>query len=571
MFLVLLMWLQSQPLSKTIIVIASLLFVLAIALLVYFLRKLKTSSKTEEDWSLTRSSLFVGPAAEASVADATQAAETLVAPEPVEPTPGETRLLASDALDAEARATDNSPTIPLEPLPAPEMAAPPKTSEAPPATELLATAPPAPPTRDERRTQLFSSSPTPREERATEVLSSLPPEPLSAPEAIVADTPATDAATPFDEEIWAGLDEAQPLATSEATQELHSHVAPPIAPQADEPPPTARVEQRPPRAPFEPPVVEPIRRQRETFEPPAIQPITPREQTALLGTQPDAAPAKRDLYSPDELPRSSGDQPTAGESNLYHQTAKPEPTAPLYSDSTLRRDRASDIDTPRPPEASGPAADQVWDTASVAPSSRARSAHKPAGAVLGLPMEMNHAPLVLGTPARSREEMGIGSLTDYGKVDKEGGRGGMVALLVALLLFGGAAAAYFFVPSVHERVNAWIARTRGIDPNEQTSTQPKAMIFPSRVPETDKNTVHAKGAVQNITNETLENLSLEVQLNKSGGETETFNIQVTPAQIAPNDQGTYAFDYDGKGITSYTIKHLLSNNKEVYFTAPGQK
>jgi hypothetical protein len=538
MFLVLLIWMQSQP-SKTIIVVASLLIVLAIALLVYFVRKLRASNKTEEDWSLTRSSLFVEPAAGKSVADATQAAETLATPEPVEPTPGETRLLASEALDVKPRAADSSPAVLPEPLPAPEIAAPPKISEAPPATELLTATPPAPPARDERGTQLFSSSPPPRQERATEVLSSLPPEPITAPEEIVADALATDEAMPFDEEVWAGLDEAQPTAISEATQELRS----PAAPQADTSAPTraARVEQRPPRAPFEPPVVEPLRQQREPFEPPAINPITPREQTALLGTRPDAAPAKS------------------------------EPTAPLYSDSAPRRDRASDIDTPRPPESSELAADQVWSSASSAPTNRAGSAHKPAGAVLGLPMEMSHTPLVLGTPVKSREEMGIGSLTSYGKVDREGGRGGLIALLVALLIFGGAALAYFLVPSVHERVNAWIARARGLDPNEQLSTQPKAMIFPSRVPETDKNTVHAKGAVQNIANETLENLALEVQLNKSGGEVETLNIPVTPAQLAPNDQGAYAFDYDGKGITSYTIKRLLINGKEARFTAPGQK
>ena len=46
MFLVPLLWLQSAPLSKTVIVVASLMFVLAIALLVYFVRKLRASSKT---------------------------------------------------------------------------------------------------------------------------------------------------------------------------------------------------------------------------------------------------------------------------------------------------------------------------------------------------------------------------------------------------------------------------------------------------------------------------------------------------------------------------------------------
>jgi hypothetical protein len=549
---------QSQPLSKTIIVIASLAFVLAIALLVYFLRKLKASSKTDEDWSLTRSSLFVEPTAGKSVADATQITETLATPESVGPTPRETRLLASDAPAAEPRATDTSPTVLSEPLPAPEMTAPPKVSEAPPVTELLATTPPAPP----------------REARATEVLSSYQPEPVTAPEEVVADAPATDEATPFDEEVWAGLDEAQPPAMSEATQELPSPVAPPIASQAgpDEPLQTARVEQRPPRAPFEPPIVEPLRQQRESFEPPAINPVTPREQTALLGTRHDAAPANRDLDSPDEPTRpSSTERPAAAESNLYHQPAQPPPTAPLYSDSASRRDRAADISTPPPPESHGSAADEGWGSASLVQANRARSAHKPAGAVLGLPMEISQAPLVLGRPTKSREEMGIGSLTGYGKVDKEGGRGGLIALSVALLLFGGTALAYYFVPSVHDGINATIARARGIDPNEPISTQPKAMIFPSRVPESDKNTVHAKGAVQNITSETLENLSLEVQLNKSSGEVETLNIPVTPAQIAPNDQGAYAFDYDAKGITSYTIKHLLSNDKEVRFTAPGQK
>jgi hypothetical protein len=402
----------------------------------------------------------------------------------------------------------------------------------------------------------------------------LPPEPVTAPEEIVADMPAADEATPFDEEVWAGLDEAQPPAMSEATHELRSPAAPPIASQVapDEPLQTARVEQRPPRAPFEPPVVEPLRQQREPFEPPAINPITPREQTALLGTRPDAAPAQRDRYPSDEPARpSSTERPAAAESNLYHESAQPQPTTPLYSDSASRRDRASDISTPRPSESHEPADDQGWDSTSLAQATRARSAHKPAGAVLGLPMEISHAPLVLGKPAKSREEMGIGSLTSYGKVDKEGGRGGLIMLLVALLIFGGAALAYLFVPSVHERVNASIARARGIDANEQASTQTKAMIFPSRVPETDKNTVHAKGAVQNITNEPLENLSLEVQLIENEVEAERREIPVTPTQLAPNDQGTYAFDYDGKRFQRYMIKRLLSNGKEVRFTWPGQK
>jgi hypothetical protein len=551
MVLVSLIWMQSQPLSKTVIVVASLLFILAICLLVYFVRKLRANSKRDEDWSLTRSSLFVEPAADEPVTNTTEGAEAVAASEP-----GETRLLASDVLEAEPLAT----------------ATPPQTSEAPPATELLATVEPPPPARDERATQLFSSPP-PREERRTEVLSSYRPEPIPAPEEVVADAAAVDAAavdeaTPFDEEVWAGLDEAQPPATREATRELRSPAAPLVPPQADaqEPLREARVEQRAPQASFEPPAIEPLRPPREPFEPPVINPITPREQTALLGKRPDAAQSGRDLYSSDEAKR-----PAATESNLHHELNEPTPTTPLYSDRAASREHGIDIGPPQPPESNPAAADQAWDAGALAQANRARSAHKPAGAVLGLPMEMSQSPLVLGTPARSREEIGIGSLTGYGKVDREGGRGGLVVLLVALLVFGGATAAYLLVPSVHERVNSWIARARGLDPNEQISAQPKAMIFPSRVPETDKNTVHAKGAVQNISNDTLENLTLDVQLNKSSGEVETLSIAVTPSQLAPNEQGAYAFDYDGKGINSYTIKRLLINGKEARFTAPGQK
>lgn len=565
MVLVSLVWLQAAPLSKTVIAVASLLFVLAIVLVVYFVRKLRAGSKVDEDWTLSRSSLFVEPPKE-SDAEPAPATEMLATPEPIEAMPGETRLLASDGLAAE-------PPAPAGPAPTLEIAAPPKTSEAPPATELLVSRDPTPPARDERHTQLFSSPPPLRKERATEVLSSLPPEapePVRAPQAPVADAPTADLATPFDEEVWAGLDAPSPAAPpppSDATRELRSPAAVP-PPPTNEPLSTARVEQRPPRAPFEPPIVEPLHQQRAAFEPPVINPITPREQTALLGAQP---PADRDSYATDAPPRPPADRPAAAQRDAYSQPPPPEPTAPLYSDSPGRDERLAGLPTPRVPERDRPDGGQLWDAASVAPAGRASSAHKPAGAVLGLPREMSQAPLVLGTPAKSREEIGIGSLTGYGKVDKEGGRGGFIALVVALVIFGGAALAYFFVPAVHDRVNERIARARGLDPNEQNSTQPKAMIFPSNTPETDKNTVHAKGAVQNISSETLENLTLEVQLNKSGGETSMLSVSVTPAQLGPNEQGAYNFDYDGKGVTSYTIKRLLSNNKETRFSAPGLK
>jgi hypothetical protein len=546
--LALLFWLQSQPLSKTVIAVAALLFVLAIVAVVYFVRKLRASSKSDDDWSMTRSSLFVEPPSQAA-ADAPRGASTADAHEAVEARPDETRLLASDVVSAEARRNLAPPAAPPEPTRTAEMTALPESEPetAPPATELLSAAQPEPPARDERRTQIFSSPPPTREERKTEVLSSYQPEPVTAPEEVITDAPATsdaagdvvsDATTnapPFDEEVWTGLDKIEPPPAPDATRELRSPASS-VEPQADidEPLGSARVEQAPPRAPFTPPTVEPLSQARAPFEPPTITPI---------------------------------EKPAAAERNQHRES--PKLTVPLYSDSAPRRDRLDDI--PATPEPDERTAERAWDDAALAQASHARSVSQPAGNVLGLPMEMSRAPLVLGTPVKSREEIGIGSLTGYGRVDKEGGRGGLIALALALLIFGGAAAAYFFVPSVHDRVNAWVARARGLEPSDPLLAKPMAMIFPSRTPETDKNTVHAKGAVQNISSDTLENLSLEVQLNKSNGETEMLNIPVTPAQLAPNDQGAYAFDYEAKGVLSYTIKRLFINGKESRFTAPGQK
>src|SRR5205085_7004809 len=141
---------------------------------------------------------------------------------------------------------------------------------------------------------------------------------------------------------------------------------------------------------------------------------------------------KRNLDVPDEPTRPSAERPAAAD--RHHEPHRL--TVPLYSDRAPRRDHRDDI-TARS-ESSEAAGERAWDDAALAQASQARSASQPAGNVLGLPMEMSRAPLVLGTPVKSREEIGLGSLTGYGRVDKEGGRGGLIALALVLLVFGGA-------------------------------------------------------------------------------------------------------------------------------------
>jgi len=184
--------------------------------------------------------------------------------------------------------------------------------------------------------------------------------------------------------------------------------------------------------------------------------------------------------------------------------------------------------------------------------------------------------MVLGEPVRATDEIGIGSLSSYGKpVVKDGGRGGTIALLLTVLIIGGGLAVYLLVPSAHSQINAWVARARGIDPNAANqSTEPKVMIFPG-LSEPNKNMVKAKGRVNNISKETLETLELKISLDRgNGGPSESRKIAITPAQIEPNGFGTYEFEYDGNretGFIVYKIKRLLSNDNPVKFTSPGQK
>jgi hypothetical protein len=622
MLLTLLDLLQAQPISKKYIVVAGFLVILAICVLVYFLRKLKSTEKVEEDWSLTRSSLLKGPAArqpEAEIPDITMESGTPAESKQAEPPLRQTRVLSSDVDDITPRRTPPPASPPREGRTL-EMAVPPAISGTSGVTESLTgvelepparvvepgpparnvapepaardiepqppvreTAPepparivePEPPARNERATQLFSSV-APPPNRQTPILPSVPPEPVAEPEKPVASMPpappATREMTAFDEEVWAGFEETQetqppapptppaPPATpvGGATRILHSPAASSNAPQADkptaplqtdrsEPPQSARVEQRPQRARFEAPVIKPVQ-QREVFEPPVIKPLSPREQATLSETKPLS-----DLSRP------------SPESNLGPKPVLPPPpmaTMPLGADNAPRSHM---------PEANESPTGQTWDAQPVAPAGRVQSIHKPAGNVLGLPMERSQAPLVLGTPVKPHEEIGIGNLTGYGKVDKEGGRGGLITLLIALAIIGGAVLVYLLVPSVHERVNESIARARGIDQNPEALNKPKAMIFPAYLPDNDKSQVKGTGSVQNISSDTLQNLSLDVQLNGRDGLTQMQKVPVTPTQLAPNDQGNYEIDYDGKQFKSYTIKRLLSDDKEVRFTAPGQK
>lgn len=516
MSLLLLSLLQQGRISKVVIVGAALLFIGGVSLLVYFYRRYRRIEKEpEEDWNLSRRSLFVNvapPARSASDAIESAAVPTAPIPEITPVVPGGTSVLAS-----EPPSQSSKPAAPDAPQPS-EAAAPPGAP-----IEVIETAPPVEPVREDRMTQVLAS---PSTQESKESKESKEPK---APEQPLAKTESEHEHTAFDDEVWAGLEADEPTLTRAQggeTMPLHA---------VTERLPGARVDERAHREPFEAPRIERVLH-REPFEPPTIKPLTPREQAAVT----------RELRS-STPPRT---QPTTEEAK-----------------ETPARNTMIFGASPAKPDARPSTADPV-----IAASGRiaepsvagARSYKAPAGSILGLPAEASQGPLILGDPVRTDRDTGIGALTNYGKdLSPKAGWGGTIALIVVIAVLGGAVLLYLFVPSVHSRVSSYIGRTRGTD--SQASMKAKAQIFPSFRQEGAK----AKGAIDNISDEPLENLEVEISVQHDASP-EVRRGAVAPNPLPPNTRGTFEFDYDAKKDTNGKILRLLSNGNEIKFRAPNQ-
>jgi len=520
MTLLLLNLLQGQPrISLVVIIGAALAFIAGVSLLVYFYRRYKRIEKEpEEDWDSARRSLFLNAPLKAPKIEETSSApaveaETAIAEEAPVPQ-GATRVFSSN-VDLEAFA----PAASAEPAPQVEAAA-------------------------EETTHPEVGPPS--EPRETEIPAS--PEPVHE----IAEAEVKSEAAPFEEDVWAGLEIAEkpPFAAEPET----------AGPSTPEPLNVARVEQSRRREPFEPPRIQRISH-REPYEPPSIEPLTPREAAATRELRSGHAPEIKPDYSLTEERRPRGTERFGSASGGIRR-----PITPSRPERETR-EFAGDLVAGAPamiPEASIPAS-------AVARVQRA-------GSVLGLPAEPSHQPLVFGERGQSGEEVGIGALTNYGKdIGPRGGRGGTIALLIVVVLLGGAVGLYFFVPSVHSRVGAFVSHLRGTDvlAAREAAMKVKAQVIPSTRPEVNKNLVTARGAVDNISDEPLENLTVEVSLQRGGdAPPELRTVPVTPNPLPPRERGTFEFEYDGKrdtGFAGYTITRLFSNGTEVRFRAPGQK
>lgn len=482
MLFILFNFLQSQArLSKVVIVTAALVLIAGVSLFVYFYRRYKRIEREpEEDWELSRSSLFANVAAPSQ----------------------KTEEAGSSASEASATVPEKAPAETHATLEfASEIAQEPPASAGTTKSPRVEATPPQEPAAPEPRLE-------PAEHRLTEMLAS------PSPKEIVAEPEAEP--TTFDEEVWAHLEagEQPPIA--------HEHLAE-ASSQAFETTRDARVEQR---------------SHREPFEPPRIEPLTPREQEAVT----------REMRSP-RIPENRQNKDTA----LFGSA----PTSRAGRETRELAAEPAAVTSARMPE----------------PFVAGKSLHVRAGSILGLPAETSHKPLILGQPVRPVSETGIGALSNYGKdTDKTSGHAGTIALLIVLTLLGGAVAVYFFVPSIHARVNTFVARVRGVDARAALEAKTRAQVIPSYRPEVNKNMVTARGAVDNISDEPLEDLLIEVSLQRGGdAPPEIRQIPVNPNPLPPNQRGSFQFEYDGKrdtGFTGYKITRLLSNGTEVKFRAP---
>src|SRR5215213_214463 len=261
MVLTLLSLIQAQPQKTPLVVwiVLILLFLGGVSMIVYFFKRLKKVEKEpEEDWSLSRNTLFVtAPRVVKEAAIETQGAPE-VAPEVARVDPAE-RVESIEA--AEEASTEGSYEVPpyVPETETRELASEDFTGPSLTAPEEVTPRVPA----ESRPEEAFEEPPPPahylRETQALGSVPDAPVEPGREPEAAI-----------FDDEVWAELEPSDSTASilRDGREEIAGRTAgeahataesePSYRAEGVEPGAFARVERAAPRAPFEPPRIEPL-------------------------------------------------------------------------------------------------------------------------------------------------------------------------------------------------------------------------------------------------------------------------------------------------------------------------
>jgi hypothetical protein len=394
-------------------------------------------------------------------------------------------------------------------------------------------------------TSVFAEgTPTQRQPDVKETVRDAGTQVLASKQAVDEPAIVTTAAMEADE-VWQDLDFSQSHTAELATPtpQAPQPPAPPVSDKGTRPYNRVFPEQ-PSASVSEPSGVDTLRTRamREAFEPPRIEPI--------------ASPSQSEVPLSSTVTPPAPPLPDTG-TQAFSSTSRP--TQVYSTESSTREFPAPQLPYETP--VVQPATHPEYETA------QHGRINRPAGSVLGLPVDAPHTPLILGQPVKSRDEIGVTGFSNYDKPQDAGEkrRGGLIAILIVVALMGGGALAYFRVPSVH----GFVDRLRGAE-QPKAMDKARAQIIPAYPPEVNKKMVKAKGAVVNTSDQTLENLTVEVALYRGAVLDKTITIPVTPEALEAGKQGEYVFEYDGgsAGYSRYSITKLTSNGSEVKFSIP---
>jgi hypothetical protein len=146
-----------------------------------------------------------------------------------------------------------------------------------------------------------------------------------------------------------------------------------------------------------------------------------------------------------------------------------------------------------------------------------------------------------------------------------------IAAIICLVIIGLSALSYF----LFFRQPAPSPVSTGQQAKAATAaTSTEAQIFEDEPSLKDTQAV-VGGTVRNISQEPLNNLSLELELKRrSDGSTEVRTVEVKPGNLAPGEEGKYSLALPRQEFSGTQIKHLKSAARAAFIafkTAPGAR
>ena len=143
----------------------------------------------------------------------------------------------------------------------------------------------------------------------------------------------------------------------------------------------------------------------------------------------------------------------------------------------------------------------------------------------------------------------------------------LVGMLCALLLTGAVFGGYIYLRKRHERQ---VAAAVALETTKKA--KPKVEVFVDEATINGKNTLLG-GTIHNISNESLRNLAVELQLRRrTGGGVEARTVTPAATDLAPDGTTRYRLELLAADYVSATFSHVLAgdNGAQVAFKAlPG--